>query len=74
MEILEKLPFIEWIANNYKRFGLCFFSYAPLYSMFLILFVPTGAVLEIVTDRTQEGAQFCAGFGGIGGWSFAPWC
>ena len=26
-----------------------------------------GTVMEIVTDRTQEGAQFCAGFGGIGG-------
>ena len=46
MEVLEKMPLIEWLANNYKRFG---------------------AVLEIVTDRTQEGAQFCMGFGGIGG-------
>jgi peptide chain release factor subunit 1 len=26
-----------------------------------------GAVLEIVTNRSQEGAQFCKGFGGIGG-------
>lgn len=26
-----------------------------------------GAHLEIVTDRSQEGAQFCKGFGGIGG-------
>ena len=26
-----------------------------------------GAVLEIVTDRSQEGSQFCKGFGGIGG-------
>jgi peptide chain release factor subunit 1 len=26
-----------------------------------------GAMLEIVTDRSQEGAQFCKGFGGIGG-------
>jgi len=26
-----------------------------------------GAKLEIVTDRSQEGAQFCKGFGGIGG-------
>ncbi len=26
-----------------------------------------GAKLEIVTDRSQEGAQFCRGFGGIGG-------
>lgn len=26
-----------------------------------------GCVLEIVTDRSQEGSQFCRGFGGIGG-------
>lgn len=26
-----------------------------------------GASLEIVTDRSQEGSQFCRGFGGIGG-------
>ena len=26
-----------------------------------------GAHLEIVTDRSQEGSQFCQGFGGIGG-------
>lgn len=26
-----------------------------------------GAALEIVTDRSQEGSQFCKGFGGIGG-------
>jgi peptide chain release factor subunit 1 len=27
-----------------------------------------GAHLEIVTDKSQEGAQFVRGFGGIGGW------
>lgn len=26
-----------------------------------------GTTLEIVTDRSQEGSQFCRGFGGIGG-------
>ena len=26
-----------------------------------------GCTLEIVTDRSQEGAQFVKGFGGIGG-------
>ena len=26
-----------------------------------------GAALEIITDRSQEGAQFVKGFGGIGG-------
>merc|ERR1712168_1317390 len=27
----------------------------------------TGAALEIITDKSQEGSQFCRGFGGIGG-------
>lgn len=26
-----------------------------------------GAILEIITDKSQEGAQFVAGFGGLGG-------
>lgn len=26
-----------------------------------------GATLELVTNRSQEGVQFCKGFGGIGG-------
>lgn len=46
LELVEKLPLLEWLANNYKSFG---------------------ATLEIVTDRSQEGSQFCKGFGGIGG-------
>ena len=46
LELMEKLPLLEWLANNYKSFG---------------------ATLEIVTDRSQEGSQFCKGFGGIGG-------
>lgn len=32
-----------------------------------------GAILEIVTDKSQEGSQFVRGFGGIGGASsFLP--
>jgi len=33
------------------------------------IFIPRrlGATLEIITDKSQEGAQFCKGFGGIGG-------
>eukprot|EP01137_Pigoraptor_chileana_P025874 Opistho-2@96023 len=46
LELVEKISFLEWLANNYKKFG---------------------AVLEIVTDKSQEGSQFCKGFGGIGG-------
>lgn len=46
LELLEKQPLLEWLANNYKGFG---------------------ATLEIITDKSQEGAQFCKGFGGVGG-------
>jgi len=46
LELEEKIPLLEYLANHYKEFG---------------------AQLEIVTDKSQEGSQFCSGFGGIGG-------
>eukprot|EP01099_Mayorella_cantabrigiensis_P004070 TRINITY_DN305_c0_g1_i1.p1 TRINITY_DN305_c0_g1~~TRINITY_DN305_c0_g1_i1.p1 ORF type:complete len:451 (-),score=126.09 TRINITY_DN305_c0_g1_i1:274-1575(-) len=46
LEIVESLSLLEWLANNYKKFG---------------------AKLEFVTNKSQEGSQFCKGFGGIGG-------
>lgn len=45
-DMVESQALIEWLAENYKKFG---------------------AKLDFVTDRSQEGAQFCKGFGGIGG-------
>ncbi|XP_016477312.1 eukaryotic peptide chain release factor subunit 1-3-like isoform X1 [Nicotiana tabacum] len=46
LEIQDKLPLLEWFANEYRRFGCS---------------------LEFVTNKSQEGSQFCRGFGGIGG-------
>jgi len=46
LEVIEKIPLLEWFANNYKKFG---------------------AQLEFITNKSQEGSQFCKGFGGIGG-------
>nr|ANM86176.1 eukaryotic peptide chain release factor subunit 1-2 [Stygiella incarcerata] len=46
LEVIEKDPLTEWMANNYKKFG---------------------CQLEFVTNRSQEGSQFCKGFGGVGG-------
>ncbi len=46
LETVEKMPLLEWFAENYKSFG---------------------TILEFVTDRSQEGAQFVRGFGGLGG-------
>lgn len=45
-EVVERVPLLEWLADNYKKFGAAF---------------------EMVTDRSQEGSQFCRGFGGVGG-------
>ncbi|CAO0791188.1 unnamed protein product [Mucor circinelloides] len=39
----------------------------PLLEWFTHKYKEFGAVLEIVTDRSQEGSQFVRGFGGIGG-------
>lgn len=46
LELVDCCPFLEWLANNYKKFG---------------------ANLEIITDRSSEGAQYVEAFGGIGG-------
>ena len=46
LEVQDKQPLLEWLANNYKKFG---------------------CGLEFITNKSQEGSQFCRGFGGIGG-------
>jgi len=46
LEIILKENLLDWLAENYKKYG---------------------AVLEIVTNKSQEGSQFVKGFGGIGG-------
>eukprot|EP00889_Picochlorum_renovo_P008823 jgi/Picre1/35853/NNA_003313.t1 len=46
LEVVDKMPLLEWLAENYKQFG---------------------CKLEFVTNKSQEGSQFCRGFGGIGG-------
>nr|XP_016477310.1 PREDICTED: eukaryotic peptide chain release factor subunit 1-3-like [Nicotiana tabacum] len=45
LEIMDKMLLLEWLANEYRKFGCS---------------------LEFVTDKSQEGSQFCRGFGGIG--------
>lgn len=45
-DVEEKMTLLEWLANEYKRFGCS---------------------LEFVTNKSQEGYQFCKGYGGIGG-------
>ena len=51
LEQMEANPLLEWFANNYNHNSHTTF----------------GAALEIITDRSPEGAQFVKNFGGIGG-------
>jgi len=53
LEVVETMEFIEWLVETDE-------TDAPNYKNY-------GCTLEIVTDRSQEGAQFVKGFGGIGG-------
>lgn len=47
MGIIEECrPLVDWLADNYRRFG---------------------ATFDLVTNQSQEGAQFCKGFDGIDG-------
>jgi len=39
----------------------------PLIEWFAENYKKFGAKLEFITNRSQEGSQFCKGFGGIGG-------
>lgn len=53
LESISVEPFIDWLVDTDE-------SNMPNYKQY-------GTQLEIVTDRSQEGAQFVKGFGGIGG-------
>ncbi|CAG5105598.1 Oidioi.mRNA.OKI2018_I69.chr1.g2275.t1.cds [Oikopleura dioica] len=53
LETVSVEPFIDWLVDTDE-------TNQPNYKQY-------GTQLEIVTDRSQEGAQFVKGFGGIGG-------
>ena len=42
-------------------------TYIHTFTCNFTIFQDYGAHLEIITDKSQEGSQFCSGFGGIGG-------
>ena len=58
---------MSYLQNSQKL--LCYLSFPqmPLLEWFANNYKTFGAALEIITDRSQEGSQFCRGFGGIGG-------
>ncbi len=71
---MERTPLIEWLASNYKTFGSLMYylpSLEDFFKLFFLVFfelpLTAGTSLEIITDKSQEGSQFCRGFGGIGG-------
>ena len=70
LESQEKLSLLEWFANEYKRFG-CQLEYALPARAAASAFAADARVLGVparfVTNKSQEGSQFCRGFGGIGG-------
>lgn len=49
---------MEWLADNYKKYGM---------ELGVESNRSLGCTLEFITNKSQEGAQFCKGFGGIGG-------
>ncbi|KAI8977613.1 eukaryotic peptide chain release factor subunit 1 [Mycotypha africana] len=59
--LVDKCP--EATANSEMEVVECI----PLLEWFTLKYKDFGTSLEIVTDRSQEGAQFVRGFGGIGG-------
>ncbi len=72
LESQEKLSLLEWLANEYKRFGCqleCVSAPSPC--ALSVCRRPTSAprvvARRFVTNKSQEGSQFCRGFGGIGG-------
>lgn len=70
-EIIKHLsPEQEQVASNFKTKDgqdLDIVDKNPLVEWLAEHFKDFGANLNFVTDRSQEGSQFCKGFGGIGG-------
>lgn len=61
-----KDPLADVSADNNKK-EMSVVEVKPLVEWFTEHYKDFGANLEFVTNRSQEGAQFCKGFGGIGG-------
>lgn len=61
-----KDPLADVSADNNKN-EMSVIEVKPLVEWFTEHYKDFGANLEFVTNRSQEGAQFCKGFGGIGG-------
>ena len=65
------IKIIDIFSMNYLQYAqdlfYLIFPQMPLLEWFANNYKTFGAALEIITDRSQEGSQFCRGFGGIGG-------
>ena len=66
LEVIDKISLLEWFAENYRQFGTNLeFITGTIY--FFPLECSCFPELIIAIDKSQEGAQFVNGFGGIGG-------
>ena len=63
----ETIVIIVWWCVLQTGVELELVDSMPLLEWFANNYKVFGATLEIITDRSQEGAQFVKGFGGIGG-------
>ena len=70
--IADKDFFTKFINLNQFQTGteLEIEDQAQLLEWFANNYKTFGTTLQIVTDKSQEGSQFCKGFGGIGGLLF----
>ena len=68
---LKNLTYYIWFWQTGVELELA--DAMPLLEWFANNYKNFGATLEIITDRSQEGAQFVKGFGGIGGMEKYCW-
>ena len=66
LELEDNMPLLEWLANNYKRFGAALEIITGQFQQIILL--SKQKLMELsLSDRSQEGSQYVRGFGGIGG-------
>ena len=66
LELEDNMPLLEWLANNYKRFGVALEIITGRFQQ-IVLRLKQAQMELFLSDRSQEGSQYVRGFGGIGG-------
>jgi peptide chain release factor subunit 1 len=67
----EPQSLLEWFAEKYQEFGaqleVCLYCGRLVFLDYRFSFQIFVSIIQFVTNKSQEGAQFVKGFGGIGG-------